>query len=328
MGRDLVRINFLVNQVFDGWEPTDVRLGGTERAVVEWAEELANRGHTVWVFYNQRPASDPLKTNMGGHHHLNGVNYDSRDQYGVYPHWQTGVCINIKSPEVSPKEPTIFYTNDVDADKQDLSAYDGVIHISQWAKDNIPVNNPNVFIVPHGYDDKLIYPEKKIPKQCFYASSPDRGLDTLLEAWPSVMRAHPDATLLVTYGASRFFEPGAFNLPGIINLGEVTEEEMAEVYRTSDIWCHPCNGGELFCITGIKAQAAGCVPVIIPTMALAETVKYGMFSNKDDYADDLTKVLGDGYTNSMVREELAKYHFPTVADSTDELLKVIENVVK
>lgn len=293
-----MRINFLLNIVFDGWEPTDIRLGGTERGVMEWAEELVKRNHTVFVYRN------------GSETKHNGVYYLPRE---LYP-GGNGVCINLKSPEIPPDRPTVFYTNDVDADKQDLSAYNAVIHISEWAKNNIPVNNPNVFIVPHGFDDSKLFPSKKNPKQCLYASSPDRGLDTLLRAWPKVKAAHPDAMLLVTYG---FHGP---EYKGIEYLGDCDEETMDELFRTSDIWCHPANGGELQCISGLKAQATGCWPVIIPTMALSETVKYGTFSTKETYAEDLIGALS-GHSEQS-------YKGTTIKESTDELLKVVEYVKK
>lgn len=334
-----MRINFLVNEVFNGWEPTDTRLGGTEESVVRWAEELARRGYTVFVYHNPRTEDwdDFTYTEGPANGTYNGVWYCPRKAYtneGAYEPEDKSVCINIKSSEVPPKEPTIYLTNETNADTLDLSLYDAVVWPSQWAKDHISVNNPNVFIVPHGYDPEKIYPGKKIPKQCFYASSPDRGLDTLLEAWPKVVAEHPDATLLLTYGAK--IEP----MQGVINLGEVDEETMNEIYRTSDIWCHPCSGGELYCITGIKAQAAGCVPVIIPTMALAETVKSGFFAKSaEDYADTLIRALGSNTINDNVLRESARFKarldadtksmlFPTWADSTDKLMKVIENVIK
>lgn len=296
-----MRINFLVNEVFDGWEPTDTRLGGTERAVVEWAEELA-LSNQVQVFRNPHTFHGPAE--------INRVAYAPREMYVG----GGDVCINIKAHDIAPKEPTIYYTNDVDADKQDLSAYGAIIHISNWAKDNIPVNNPNVFVVPHGIDPK-IGPGPKIQRQCLYASSPDRGLDTLLEAWPKVTSAHPDATLLVTYGGTG---PA---LPGVTYFGEVDEEFMNELYRTTDIWCHPCNGGELYCITGIKAQAAHCWPVIIPTMALAETVKYGTFATKENYAEKLIEALSGHPAPPLTKQ-------PTIQDSTNELLKVVDFVLE
>lgn len=297
-----MRISFLVNEITGGWEPSGMRLGGTEQGVVEWAEELSLRGHKVIVFRNPKIHTTPTL--------YKGVIYAPREMYNG----GGDVCINIKSPEVEPKEPTIFYTNDVDADKQDLSKYAAVIHISEWAKSNIPVNNNNVFIVPHGYDDSKIYPDKKIPKQCIYTSSPDRGLVTLLRAWTQVMEKHPDATLKVTYGA----EP--MDIDGVEFLGELTEEEMDKLYRESDIWCHPANGGELQCIAGLKAQAAGCWPVVIPTMALKETVKFGTFANESNYANKLIEALDEHHGQSLKGI--------TIKESTDKLLEVIETVVK
>jgi len=285
-----MRINFLCNYVNGGWKPTDTRLGGTEESIVEWTKELTKRGHEVTIYDN-----------------------DNRDSYNG----GGDICINIKSSEIEPKEPTLYLTNETNATELDLSKYLGVIWPSKWAVDNIPVNN-KTFILPHGYDDNKISPHKKIKKQCLYASSPDRGLSTLLDVWPQVYAWHPDATLIITYG-------GKVNLPGVINMGEVDEETMNDLYNTSDYWLHPCNGGELYCISGIKAQAAGCIPVIIPRMALAETVRHGFVArNEAEYDQVLMRALDNP---GHIRKQLAQEHYPTWSDSTDMLLKIIGEVV-
>lgn len=306
-----MRINFLCNEVLQGWEPTDTRLGGTEESIVEWAKELTRRGHMATVYRNGR--NDGTKKQLFFTGNQDGVMYLTRDDYIKRHIKPDDICINIKSSEVTPKEPTLYLTNETNASDLDLSAYAGVIWPSQWAVDNIPVNN-KTFILPHGYDPKKIYSEKKIPKQCFYASSPDRGLDILLKAWPEVHRAHPDATLTLSYG-------GHADLPGVISLGEVDEDTMNEIYRTSDIWCHPATGGELYCMTGIKAQVAGCWPVVIPTMALKETVRYGTFSTPENYAEDLIATL-NGYTSPP------SFKYTTWKESTDKLLEIINSVVQ
>lgn len=290
-----MKINFVVNSVFSGWEPTDTRLGGTEDSVREWAKELQKRGHEVHVYRNGRGNGLP--------------NYHEREEYMG----EGDICINVKSYDIKPSGDRMFYlTNEVDAAKYDLSMYEGVILPSQWAVDNLGIKHKNIQILPHGYDPEKIYPGKKIPKQCFYASSPDRGLNTLLEVWPRVYEAHPDATLLLTYGVE-----GA-DSPGIINLGEVDEETMNEVYRTSDIWCHPADGGELFCMTGIKAQVAGCWPVVIPVMALSETVRYGSFATKESYANTLIAALEN-------HPKPPRLDYPTWQDSATMLLNMIGN---
>lgn len=313
-----MRISFLVNKVVGGWEPNNARLGGTEESVVQWAEELVKKGHGVRVYYSSHSRDLMGYTDLSSRVVYMNRHYYEKDAPGL----GFDVCINVKSSEISPKESTLYLTNETNASELDLSAYEGVIWPSQWAVDNIPVNN-KTFILPHGYNAAQIYPDKKIPKQCFYASSPDRGLEILLEAWPKVYKAHPDATLIVTYG-------GNIDLPGVINMGEIDQETMNDIYKTSDIWCHPATGGELFCMTGKKAQAAGCIPVIIPTMALSETVERGFKTDKENYAQTLMEVLGLSMEyRDHIRQDIIKHaNAMTWEESTDRLLEIINSVLK
>lgn len=303
-----MRINFLVNHVAGGWEPTDARLGGTEESVVRWAETLTDLGHAVNVFYNGREGWSMRSSYEAA--------YWPREDY------QGGgdVCINIKSPEVGPEEPTIYFTNETDAGSKDLSMYAGVAWPSEWAADNIHVNNPRKFVVPHGYDPSKIYYRRKVPKQCLYASSPDRGLNTLAQIWPSVVEKHPDAHLYVTYG-------GQIDAPNV-TCGEFTEEEMNQLYIDSEFWLHPANGGELFCISGLKAQAARCIPVYFPIMALQETVKAGVrCTDARDMYNKLVELMGDEDEKAEHRRQFRFLKFPTWDDSTNRLLEVIESVI-
>lgn len=314
-----MKINFVVNDVayIDyknleavwGWEPTDKRLGGTEESVVQWSKELADRGHHVQVFRN------PTKYDSNYVYQSKGsvVYKDSKNYHG-----HEDICINVKAHHIAPQEPTLYLTNETDLAEADLSAYLGVIWPSQYAVDNYPVNN-RTFILPHGYDQTKIYPKKKVPKQCLYASSPDRGLDILEQIWPSIVDKHPDAHLYVSYGAN-------IGTPNT-TCGEFTESEMNELYNTSDIWLHPCTGGELYGISGIKAQAAGAIPVYFPFMALAETVQVGVpCMDARDMYDKLDELLGNDKAKNKYRKQLADIHFPNWSDSTDRLLEIIKEV--
>jgi len=310
-----VRISFLVNHVHNGWEPTDTRLGGTEESVVRWAEELVTLGHDVFVYRNERLDKDVYKHN--------GVWYKPRELYAITKSSEAkGVTVNVKSFEQRPLEPTVYVTNETDASELDLSGYDAVVWPSEWAKRNIPVNNGNVLVVPHGYDPSAVYPGKKVAKQCLYASSPDRGLETLERIWPSIVEQHPDAQLVVTYG-------GRIDTPNTTCVGEVSEEEMNELYQSSDIWVHPCSGGELFGITAIKAQASGCVPVYFPTMALAETVKVGVkCSDARDMYIKLIQLLGNDDKKEDYRKQLKEARFVDWKESTNRLLSILEAVIQ
>lgn len=302
-------IAFVVNEVAGGWEPTDVRLGGTEEAVVKWAKQLSDMGHRVSVFRNGRDKAN----------HIYGyVPYLPRQSYWFN---NVDVTINVKSSDFTPQGPTIYVTNELNAPNLDLSGYHAVVWPSQWAKDHIWVNNSNVQIIPYGYDASALYLPVKKSKQVLYASSPDRGLYDLLEVWPDVLKAHPDATLKVTYGAL------GESMKGVEFLGDVDEQSMNRLYRDSDIWCHPCTGVELFCISGLKAQAAACVPVYYPTMALGETVRAGIMTNHEMLTSDLIDILGDEKHKDEIRKELKGEIWPTWESTALVLLGLISDIV-
>lgn len=299
-----MQISFIVNPVYlnDGWSPWDLRLGGSEECVVEWSKRLAMR-HWVTVYHN------------GRHGEHKGVQYKDHSEY------EPGdITINVNYPQWPVKGKTVYWSSLTD--NPDTSKFDVVLGISEYAKQNTGLPERTI-LLPPGYDDTQIYTGKKIAKQCFYSSSPDRGLDILLEAWPKVYEEHPDATLIVTYG-------GEVDLPGVLNIGSVDERTMSEIYRTSDVWCHPCIGGELYCMTGKKAQVSGCIPVIIPIMALNETVERG-FKVKDpkDYAQTLIEVLNMPMeARNTIRQDVIKHaHAVTWEESTKTLLEIINGVL-
>ena len=298
-----MRISFICNYIYlnGGWSPWDKRIGGSEEFIVEVSKRLVKLGHEVTVFHN------------GQHGVYEGVEYRSHDDFTA-----GDITININFPEFKCDGKQVFWTS---LDKHpNLSHFEAVCYISEYQRNNCGIEHKNLFWVPPGYDETKIYPGTKIPKQCLYASSPDRGLETLLRAWPKVHESHPDATLIVTYGAQEY------DLPNVTFI-DATNEEMDELYRTSDIWCHPANGGELYCITGVKAQAAGCVPVIIPVMALHETVKHGFFSTGgiNNYIKFLNYALSGA--KETERGEMSKEHYPTWDTSTDRLMEIINSVI-
>ena len=299
-----MKINIVVGKVMHGWEPTDKRLGGTEDAAVEWRRRLIERGHEVKVYRNGRGGPQP-------------EGYYERDTY--YP--DSDITININSSDIPAAGPTIYITNETNANTLDLSSYDAVVWPTQYAEETIPVNNAQRFILPYGYDHTKIFPMEKVINQCLYASSPDRGLDALERIWPRVVEQFPDATLVVTYG-------GKIDGPNI-TCGEFTNDEMDELYCKSDLWLHPCNGGELFCITGIKAQAAEAIPVYFPTMALGETVKEGYpCMDETDMFRKICELMNSGYKKGKVRQALRKHHYDSWDDSTDALEQILLSVLE
>ena len=122
-----------------------------------------------------------------------------------------------------------------------------------------------------------------------YSSSPDRGLDVVLDMWPKIRTLEPKATLGVYYGFETMKKMNEGNKRGsaIVNYlfdrvtsmadegvyyhGRVGQAELAEAYKKSLIWFYPTRFSETSCITAIEAQAAGCCVVTSKLAALEET---------------------------------------------------------
>lgn len=293
-----MKIAFLVNHVHlnGGWTPNDTRLGGTEEGIVEWSRRLVARGHEVTVYQNGYIGSD------------RGVTYKDRLLYNEEGR-QYDATFNHKALDMAVYPNTFYFTTETDAGHKDLSHFEAVVWPSHWAKTNIAVNNPHVWVIHYGYDPERIYPSPKMPKTVLYASSPDRGLDEFHKFWPDVVKAVPEAQLIVTYG-------GQIDLPNTMCVGSISADEMDLLYRESDIWCHPCTGGELFGITAVKAQAANCWPIFYPTMALAETVRAGdVVHTPEEMAACLIEALKNG--RPILAPELMG--LPTWDSTTDDL---------
>src|SRR3990172_5678236 len=129
------------------------------------------------------------------------------------------------------------------------------------------------------------------PKLCIYGSSYDRGLEHLLKLWPNVVKEVPDAKLEIFYGWFLFDRVFGDNperqawkekinklmeQQGITHLGRISHGACVEEHKKAGIWTYPTHFGEINCITAMRAQVYGSIPVVIDYAALHETVQYGI----------------------------------------------------
>lgn len=116
---------------------------------------------------------------------------------------------------------------------------------------------------------------------CYYASTPFRGLNLLLQAWPDIKKAVPEAQLhlftsMKVYNAeetdeySRMYDL-ARSLPGVRYRGSVGQAELRETALQCRALAYPCTFPETSCIAAMEAMAAGCAVVSTSTGALIET---------------------------------------------------------
>ena len=182
-------------------------------------------------------------------------------------------------------------------------------------------------------------------KRCIYTSSYDRGLEHLLELWPDVKRAVPKATLHVFYGwqlFEKFYKDNPSSMKwmnkikkmmeydGVTDHGRIPQHELVEEYKKAGIWAYPTHFGEINCISGLKAQAYGCEPVVIKYAALEQTVKFGKRIEGDIYDDEtkekykqalidsLNEPMEEKERKRMAREIRLEYSWDMIAKSWDD----------
>lgn len=185
-------------------------------------------------------------------------------------------------------------------------------------------------------------------KKIINTSSADRGLEHLLEMWPNIHKAVPDAELEWFYGwelfdkfysnnpASMAWKAKMLELlsqPGIVKHGKLSQPEIEEEMKTCGIFAYPTHFGEINCMSALKAQAFGCEPVVVNYGALQETVQWGRKVEGDIYDDEtkeeFKKQLIDALLNPMSDEKRVdmmnwakeKYAWEKIAHSWDEEFK-------
>ena len=229
------------------WVPTNP-WRGTEEFYVQTATNLVALGHSVTVFYD------------GADTQLDGVDYVSRSRYrGGF---DVVLCCNTPPPALLPGTKHVYWTNLYkDTIERHLWA-DAFVAISAFASDQFGVIDSDAgrrqaAVVPHGLapEDLQILPGPKEPI-ALYSSSMDRGGHMLKALWDSF---------------------GVKDLQGtpirlVCTEGKLSNAEVRDLYRRSLLWLHPGLGVELFCISALKAKAAGCLCLYSPVMALGETI--------------------------------------------------------
>ena len=136
-----------------------------------------------------------------------------------------------------------------------------------------------------------------------YFSSYDRGLECLLDMWPKIKEQVPEATLDIYYGWNSYDAVHAKNpermkwkwqmirkfsqLDGVTEHGRVDHQTLANEMKEIKVWAYPTEFTEIHCITALKTQEAGMIPVTTNVAALQETVKNGIQVDCDDiYTND------------------------------------------
>ena len=289
-GKDVV---FMCGFAYEEWTPENVHttgIGGSEEAVINMAQQLKLRGYNVTVYNTVTEVKS-----FDGVVYKPWWEFNPKDKVDVFIGWRFE---NFFDNDINATKKYLWLHDVVfekEYTKERLERIDKILVLSEYHRKNLPnIPDDKFYITSNGVDVSLFEEQEKEvvrnPFQFIYTSSYDRGLEQLLEMWKEIKTRVPEATLSVYYGWGNFDKRFSDNperklwknrivellkQDGIKEFGRVSHAEIAKAMLSSGIWAYPSTWLETNCITGLKAQIAGAVPVVTTLGALSETVQFG-----------------------------------------------------
>ncbi|MBS0625781.1 MAG: glycosyltransferase [Verrucomicrobia bacterium] len=292
------------------WDPDSIKTGitGSEEAVIYASEELVKHGYRVIIF------GVPPENSPHSHPSANPRYVSMNIQESIY----IDIAIAWRSPGAGPQlrrfaKKVYLWPHDIVNQRVPDSVaqtFDDVLWLSkfqraQWVSvcsgfakfNNIYGNgiNANSF--------KEIQ-ERPNPYSCIYGSNYGQGLEYLLDLWPKVKQEFPRATLDIYYGWEHwgFLTPSQeakvrklvkeYTILDVKEHGLVSHEEVNDAYQRSSFWTYPLKFHETFCITALRAQFAGAIPVARAVTGLSESMQHGYkCSTQEEFPSTLFRAL-------------------------------------
>lgn len=303
-----MKIAFLFGSWSVGARPLDFNclwsssrgLTGSDLGVIITAKEMVNLGHDVslfTVFANQKPESwEGIKLYHIGDKDrvINSGNFDA-----VISWSEPDVLRNLVS---RPVKVVCMMLNDFTYCQP---GFDDVVDV--WTapcqmlidhlitKPGAPARHKFV-VLPLGCNPSW-YTDKRIPGRVIWASSADRGLHHLLQEWPQIKSAVPNAELRIfynfNYNSVEDMEPDSNNHPhflelghrarymkeavkrlqhlGVMMVGSVSRERIQDEMSMASVFAFPCDTvafTEGFSVSSMEAHASFTVPIIGDTDCL------------------------------------------------------------
>ena len=281
------------------WSPIDITtrgLGGSETAAAKLAEHLDDRGWVVTVYGD---VDEGCYGNVVYRHH---TVFD--------PAEPTDLFIASRVPQVFDRPIAagrrMLWVHDTDCgpalNKDRAAQIDDVLCLSAWQLRHVagmyPFLDGKLRRVRNGIHLPFFQgpADAERDQRVLYTSSPDRGLDVLLELWPQVREQVPGAVLAHCYApvydaiadqdprvaAHRDRINELSDQEGVERLPGMSQPALARLMRESLVWAHPSWHGatsepfhETSCIGAMEAMAAGLHVVASNWGALGETVQAG-----------------------------------------------------
>lgn len=306
---------------FGPWDwrsPDDPGIGGSETMHCEMAWRLAARGHYVISYAPLPPYHDAIQ--LGGrffHRHVEWRDLSHLDftQPGLWILIRGIKCLDKFTPTPDQRVWCVFQDVDHwdDWDEAWLPKVDRILALcrthQQYLCHQHPPFGAKVCLSRNGLRGDLVDATLaahanvvRDSHRITFASSPDRGLASLLVAFRLIRFLIPDATLHICYGFDNIdklprtgqiltMQERLYRLadqPGVLFRGRLGQPALYREWLQTGLMVAPTNFQETGHITLMEAQALGAIPVVNPIWATGENQLAGIAIPGDAEHDMLT----------------------------------------
>jgi len=335
---------------FDGKSPEAGPLGGVESTIVAMTEELARRGHEVFV-YNKCKA--PLD--------YNGVSWRPFDQTPPSD-WPRGVDLYIANRgdrliSLMPNaKRTVFWIHNP---AQYLMKWrylwklwrhkPAIVFIGDYHATTYPGWAPGGerVVIPYGLPEAFCKAEVRPtppPPRAVFTSNPLRSLDWLLEVWAELIEPKvPGAELHLFTGSATYGRVGdgkadamgqvlkqaeALSGQGVVLRGPVAKGQLIEELSQARVMLYRGDLNETFCLAVGEAQAIGVPTVVESKGSVTERIIDGetgfVADGKAPFAAAAIKLLTDDalwqQQHQAALEKQRRWLWPDAAAAFEKLI--------
>ena len=306
------------------WEPTDMKLGGSEQAVVNLSSEWVRSGYSVIVYGNFKQDYE-----SNGVYYTNWMNMDIKKRIKNLIVWRTyGILLLMNYDYLADNIIVDFHDNSsytlVHLDKNNLLktfecvnkfAFKSKYHLNCFEEFiGRKLSESEYFIILNGLrieqfsNNKILNNNQPIARNPFrfcYCSSYDRGLEYILEnVWAHIYKEEPRAEFHIYYGMDYIYDQNFKNKlkllmaqPGVMDHGRQPMDMIIREKYLSTFHLYLSNSdAEIDCISIRESLITGCIPIIS---------KFGVFANRHGIQynwDPTNKELGQAIGSNIIKE--------------------------
>jgi glycosyltransferase involved in cell wall biosynthesis len=276
--------------------PLQRPLGGMQSSLCYLAMALAARGHDVSILNSSRKRGV-----FGG---VNCIGFQTNFSAPSLGSFEVVVCL---SPigrylrNAGLKCPMVLWTmHDIDQlgalhtllDGGERYLWNKIVTASNWQAgryaNRFKIKTKSLHVIHNAVSSAFESParqkpyffEAARPPVLIYSSTPFRGLDVLLSAFPLIRSLVPDCTAQIYSSMAVYSESDdrykalydrCRRTDGVEYHGSVSQTELSGAYADADIFAYPSTFRETSCISLMEAMASGCVVLTTDLGALSET---------------------------------------------------------